>query len=275
MSAYVDLHTHTTYSDGILTPEQLLLKASKKGFAAISITDHDSIDGCLEAHELSKEYGIEIIDGIEFSCYEDGKEYHILGYNFDPANKDLLKYLDEFRKARLVRAEKIVNKLNAVGFNIHFDEVLDKAGKAPVARPHIASLMLEKNFVDTFKEAFWSYLVEGKPAYEPKANFTISQALKVLNKAGGVAILAHPGKYVTQEELSKIIKLGIDGIETIHPSHDKSTISFLKKIVSQYWLLGTGGSDFHGNREYDEENFGKFKVPYSIVNSIKYHSVRR
>jgi hypothetical protein len=274
MSAYVDLHTHTTYSDGVLSPEQLLRKASEKGFAAISITDHDSIDGCLEAHALSKEYNIEIIDGIEFSCYEDGKEYHILGYNFDPGNTDLLRYLDEFRSSRLIRAEKIVRKLNGIGLNLSLSEVLDIAGKAPVARPHIASLMLQKNHVNSFKDAFWNFLVEGKPAYEPKANFSITQALKVLNKAGGVAILAHPGKYVSHDELSKIIKLGIDGIETVHPSHDKSTISFLKKIASQYWLLSTGGSDFHGNREYDEDNFGKFKVQYSVVNSIKYHSIR-
>ena len=275
MSAYVDLHTHTTYSDGTLSPEQLLRKASEKGLSALSITDHDSIEGCLEAHELSKEFSIEIIDGIEFSCYEDGKEYHILGYNFDPGNRDLLRYLDEFRKARFIRAEKIVKKLNYIGLNITFNEVLEKAGKAPVARPHIASILVEKNLAESFKNAFWTYLVEGKPAYEPKANFTITQALSVLNKAGGVAILAHPGKYVTQDELSKIIRMGIDGIETVHPSHDKATISFLKKIASQYWLIGTGGSDFHGNREYDDDNFGKFKMPYSVVNSIKYHSIRR
>ena len=275
MSAYVDLHTHTTYSDGTLSPEQLLKKASEKGLSALSITDHDSIEGCLEAHGLSKDYSIEIIDGIEFSCYEDGKEYHILGYNFDPGNKDLLRYLDEFRKARFIRAEKIVKKLNYIGLNITFNEVLEKAGKAPVARPHIASILVEKNLAESFKNAFWTYLVEGKPAYEPKANFTITQALSVLNKAGGVAILAHPGKYVTQDELSKIIRMGIDGIETVHPSHDKATISFLKKIASQYWLIGTGGSDFHGNRDYDDDNFGKFKMPYSVVNSIKYHSIRR
>lgn len=275
MGSYVDLHTHTIYSDGVLTPEELLKKASLAGLDAISITDHDSIDGCLEAHELSKEYDIEIIDGIEFSCYEDGKEYHILGYNFDPSNKILLDYLQTFRSARLIRAEKIVQKLNLLNIEITLDQVLEVAGKAPVARPHIAMVLISNGVIENIKEGFWKFLAEGKPAYEPKVNFTIPQALKVINKAGGVAVLAHPGKYLTQDELSKIIKSGIDGIEVIHPSHDVTTENFYKKTAAQYWLLATGGSDFHGNREYDEENFGKFKVSYSIVDSIKYHSIRR
>jgi len=275
MGAYVDLHTHTTYSDGILTPEELLKKAAEAGLDAISITDHDSIDGCVEAHALSKEYLVEIIDGIEFSCYEDGKEFHVLGYNFDPYNTVLTKYLVEFRDARFIRAEKIVAKINHLGVSIKFDDIAIKAGKAPIARPHIAAVLLDMGVLDNLKEAFWKYLAEGKPAYEPKANFSITQALNVINKSGGVAILAHPGKYLSQDELSNIIKLGIDGIEVVHPSHDKTTENFYRKIASQYWLLATGGSDFHGNRDYDDDNFGKFKLPYSVVNSIKYHSIRR
>jgi predicted metal-dependent phosphoesterase TrpH len=275
MGAYVDLHTHTTYSDGILTPEELLQKATGVGLAAISITDHDSIDGCIEAREFSKEYSVEIIDGIEFSCYEDGKEYHILGYNFDIGNPELLRYVAEFREERYIRAEKIVAKLNTLDIAISFEQVEAKAGKAPIARPHVASVLNEMEIVPSLKEAFWKYLAEGKPAYEPKSNFSISQALKVINKAGGVAVLAHPGKYLSQEELSKIIKIGIDGIEVLHPSHDQAAINFYKKTASQYWLLATGGSDYHGNREYDDENFGKYIMPYSVVDSIKYHSIRR
>ena len=147
MGDYVDLHTHTTYSDGVLTPEELLKKAESKGLRAISITDHDSIDGCIEARELSKEYFVEIIDGIEFSCYEDGKEYHILGYNFDIYNSDLQRYLEEFREERYIRAGKIVEKLNNLDVPIEFKDVENKAGKAPIARPHIASVMNEMGVV--------------------------------------------------------------------------------------------------------------------------------
>ncbi len=275
MGGYVDLHTHTIYSDGILTPEQLLQKAQKVGLTAISITDHDSVDGCIEAHAIAKDYSIEIIDGIEFSCYEDGREFHILGYNFDPTDSEVARYLEEFRTARHSRAMKIVKKLNDLNIPITFEQVLNKAGKAPIARPHIASVLMDINAVKNMKEAFWSYLAEGKPAYEPKKAFKIDQAVQLINRTGGVAILAHPGKFISQEDLYQIIKDGIDGIEVWHPSHDKSTINFFRNIASQYWLLETGGSDFHGNRDYDEDNFGRVRVPYSIVDSIKYHSTRR
>jgi len=275
MGDYVDLHTHTTYSDGILTPAELLTKAESKGLRAISITDHDSIDGCIEARELSKEYFVEIIDGIEFSCYEDAKEFHILGYNFDIYNPELKRYLEKFREERYKRAGKIVEKLNNLKIPIEFNDVEVKAGKAPIARPHIAAVMNDMGIVPNLKEAFWHYLADGKPAYEPKSNFTISQALKVINKAGGVAVLAHPGKYLTQDELYKVIKIGIDGIEVVHPSHDETLVNFYRKTASQYWLLATGGSDYHGNREYDEVNFGKYIMPYSVVDSIKFHSNRR
>ena len=275
MGDYVDLHTHTTYSDGILTPAELLEKAAKAGLAAISITDHDSIDGCIEAREFSKEYSVEIIDGIEFSCYEDGKEVHILGYNFDIYNPELQSYLAEFREKRYIRAKLIVEKLHLLDIPIEFSDIETKAGKAPIARPHIASVLNDMGVVSELKEAFWQFLAEGKPAYEPKADFTVAQALKVINRAGGVAVLAHPARYFTQDELSKIIKTGIDGIEVLHPSHDKEMINFYRKTASQYWLLATGGSDYHGNREYDDENFGKYIMPYTVVDSIKFHSGRR
>lgn len=168
MGGYVDLHTHTIYSDGVLTPEQLLQKAQKVGLSAISITDHDSVDGCIEAHGIAKDYSIEIIDGIEFSCYEDGREFHILGYNFDPTDSEVGRYLEEFREARHTRAMRIVKKLNDLNIPISFDQVLNKAGKAPIARPHIASVLIDINAVRNMKEAFWSYLADGKPAYEPK-----------------------------------------------------------------------------------------------------------
>jgi len=275
MGAYVDLHTHTTYSDGILTPEELLQKATGVGLAAISITDHDSIDGCIEAREFSKEYSVEIIDGIEFSCYEDGKEVHECEYNFDIYNPELQSYLADFREKRYIRAKLIVEKLHLLDIPIEFSDIETKAGKAPIARPHIASVLNDMGVVSELKEAFWQFLAEGKPAYEPKADFTVAQALKVINRAGGVAVLAHPARYFTQDELSKIIKTGIDGIEVLHPSHDKEMINFYRKTASQYWLLATGGSDYHGNREYDDENFGKYIMPYTVVDSIKFHSGRR
>lgn len=272
MGDYVDFHTHTTYSDGVLSPGELLAKAKSRGLKAISITDHDSVDGCIEAHSIASEYEVEVIDGCEFSCYEENKEYHILGYFFDLDNKDIKKALIDFTQARHLRAEKIIKKLQRLSLPITLNQVEEKAGKAPLARPHIATVLVENGIVSSLKEGFINYLIEGKPAYEPKKAFTIKQCVNLINQAGGIAILAHPGKYLSQDDLYEIIRTGIDGIEIIHPSHDNQTQKFYKNITSHYWLLETGGSDFHGNRDYDDDNFGKFKMPYSTVASIKYHT---
>ena len=275
MPGNADLHLHTNYSDGNLNPRELFKKAADAGLSAISITDHDSIDGCTEALELYKEFGIDFITGIEFSCYEDSREYHIIGYHIDITHKNLLEHLKEFKDARLKRAEKILAKLNIQSIPLTLDEILKRAGQAPIARPHIASAMLERGFITSQKEAFYLYLGEGKPAYEAKMQFSIEHAVKLINESGGVAVLAHPARTVSPEHLYKMIKKGLDGIEVIHPMHDESLVKYYRSIASQYWLLETGGSDFHGSRDYDESNFGKFVVPATIVDSIRRHSAKR
>ncbi|MBM2817221.1 MAG: phosphotransferase [Ignavibacteria bacterium] len=268
---FADLHTHTIYSDGVLTPEELLVKALKCNLAAISITDHDAVEGCRIAIPLAKKFKLEFVTGIEFSCYEDSKEYHILGYAFDIENEELNRQLVEFRKGRELRAVKIVEKLKHLNVDIPFEFVLEKAGKAPIARPHIAEALLERGYIKHRKEAFANYIGDGGPCYEPKLNFTVKKGIELINDCGGVAVLAHPGTNIDSSTLFKFIKYGLDGIETIHPSHSAALQKHYQSIAHQYWLLETGGSDFHGNRDYDEENFGKSVVPFSTVESINYH----
>jgi 3',5'-nucleoside bisphosphate phosphatase len=134
--------------------------------------------------------------------------------------------------------------------------------------------MIELGITNTLKEAFLLYLGEGSPAYEAKAQFPIEKAIKLINSCGGVAVLAHPAKSITPEQLYSVIKMGLDGVEVYHPTHDSKMQGFYHSIASQYWLLETGGSDFHGNRDYDNINFGKSVVPYSVVESIKTHSIK-
>lgn len=269
MEHQADLHLHTIYSDGVLSPEELFQKAQQKGLKAISITDHDTIDGCINAESVKDKFDVEFINGVELSCFENGSEYHLIGYCIDLDNQKLRRHLAEYRKIRLTRAKKIVDKLLMNNVQLSLDEILDKAGDAPITRPHIASVMTDKGFTATLKEAFIHYLGEGKPAYEAKAKFSVKDGIKMVNDANGVAVLAHPGKYISQEVLYKFIESGLDGIEVIHPQHDYLMKKHYHNIAGQYWLLETGGSDYHGNRDYDENNFGNFTVPLSTIDKIK------
>jgi predicted metal-dependent phosphoesterase TrpH len=275
MEIKADLHTHTTYSDGILKPFELLTLAKEKGLSSISIVDHDTLDGNIEANSIASEYGVEVIMGCEFSCYENGKEYHLLGYCFDPDDKNIKIHIDNYRIARLTRAKQIHKKLTVLGANMSFDEILETADKAPVARPHIASVLVKKGYAADLKDAFMKFIGEGGPAYYPKSVFPVEMAIRMINKAKGVAVLAHPRNYIDQPTLYKFINSGLDGIEVNHPSHNEEQKKFYHYVASQYWLLETGGSDFHGSREFDLTNIGNYYVPYSVVESIKYLTGRR
>lgn len=267
-----DLHMHSVYSDGVCTQEEIFIKAKSVGLSALSITDHDTIDGCKEAIELSKIFDIDYITGIEFSCFEGTKEHHILGYDFDPDYPELVSHLKDFKESRFHRAEKIILKLQQLRKPIQIDNILKIAGKAPIIRPHIAKAMLDEGHVKSVKEAFLKYLGDWKPAYVPKKTFPVEKAIKLVNNAGGIASLAHPGHFIEQDALYRMIQLGLDGVEIVHPIHDETLRTFYRSVASQYWLLETGGSDFHGNKEYDDENFGRLVVPYSKFESIRYHS---
>lgn len=267
-----DLHTHTFYSDGILSPEQLLAKAADKGLKGLAVTDHDTIDGAVEAKKLASNFNIDLIIGCEFSCYENEKEYHILGLNLNPEYENLLSHLKNYRNARLYRAKQIHKKLDMLGIKFEFDEILKVAGDAPITRPHIAQVLLNNKVTNSLKEAFINYIGEGCPAYQPKAVFPVKSCINLINRSGGVAVIAHPRNYIDPTTLYNFIEQGLDGIEVNHPSHSEEFVRYYHYVASQYWLLETGGSDFHGNREWDENNFGNFTVDYSVVESIKYQS---
>jgi len=269
-----DLHTHTLYSDGVLSPEQLLIKAQERGITILSITDHDTMDGYVVGEAIADKYGIELISGIELSCFEDGVDYHILGYFLDPDYPRLKTHLDIFRRERVKRAERIVKKLRNLSVNIHLDDVLERAGAGTIGRPHIAAEMVKNGYVKDLKNAFDRFLANGKPAFEGKPKFHVSEGVDLINASGGLAVLAHPGQ-MSYDRLHYIIECGIDGLEVVHPSHPLDIRVYYHNVAMHYWLLETGGSDFHGTRTYDESNFGEFVVQPSAVESMLNHLAKR
>jgi predicted metal-dependent phosphoesterase TrpH len=264
-----DLHLHTAYSDGALSPREIVDKARTAGVCTISITDHDNVGAIEEAIDYGKTVGIEVIPGLELSAAMGEKDVHILAYFIDHNNRTLLDYLTFFRYERLKRAERIVEKLNKINIPIRFESVQEQAGIGSLGRPHIASVMMEEGFIETYHEAFAKYIGVGGPAYEKKFQLGPEEAIRLISQSGGLSFLAHPGKYTSELEVAQLIKAGLDGIEVVHPSHNEIRQEHYRGVVNQYFLLESGGSDFHGGKKNDDAVFGAFCVPIQIVDAMK------
>ena len=269
MSGKIDLHTHTYYSDGALSPRELVTRAHEVGIDVLSVTDHDNIDGIAEAVDAGKDFGIEIVPGVELSSTLGTKDVHILGYMFDMDNRQLRDALNFFKRERFIRAERIVRRLNEIDLPLDFDIVLEHAGFGAVGRPHIAAAMLDEGLTSNYGEAFDRYIGDSGPAYEPKYKISPEDAVELIANAGGISILAHPGWYLNEDELLHLIRAGIDGLEVIHPGHDDSRQRYYRGIASTYFLLESGGSDFHGGKRNDYSNFGTYFIKHHMVDAMK------
>jgi 3',5'-nucleoside bisphosphate phosphatase len=266
-----DLHTHTYYSDGKFSPEILVRKAKDCGLHSISVTDHDNVDGIDEATGAGKEFNVEVIPGVELSSECRGNEVHVLGYFMDYKSPKLQEHLLEFRKKRKIRAEKIVEKLNELHIPLKMDDVMEQVrNSASIGRPHIAYAMVEKKFVSNYYEAFVKYIGDFKPAYEKKPNISTKDAIQLITGAGGLSFVAHPGKTIRDELLIEIMENGIDGIEVIHPSHSAEDVRYFQGMASQYFLLESGGSDFHGGRINDDSILGAYWISEQKVVAMKH-----
>jgi len=242
-----DLHVHTTCSDGLLTPEKVVKKAFEINLGAIAITDHDTIDGILPACVEAKKYkGLEVIPGIELSTYHQDQEVHILGYYINYDDFDLKCHLLDLQQSRKNRLEKILTKLNNLNVKIDLNDVYKHSQGASVGRPHIAQALVEKGYVSSIKEAFEKYLGKGKPAYVPREKITPFEAIKLIKKAKGVPVLAHPGLLEDDSIIPELINSGIMGIEVIHKDHTQEDTRYYTKLARERNLLLTGGSDSHG-----------------------------
>jgi predicted metal-dependent phosphoesterase TrpH len=269
MEGRVDLHIHTTYSDGAHSAHEIVNRARQLGLTTISITDHDHTGAIEEASVLGNTLGVEVISGIELSASVDDLDIHILGYFVDHQNERLLEHLSFFRQERRRRAERIVEKLNDLKIPLPLEAVLDKAGAAAIGRPHIANALLEHGLTETYHEAFWKYIGFGKPAYEKKYLVSPREAIELIASAGGLSFIAHPGNSIDERVMLGLINDGVDGIEVIHPSHSTERIAHYNGIVSEYFLLASGGSDFHGGKRNDGEAFGKYTIPKDRVDMMR------
>lgn len=243
--ARVDLHAHSTASDGARTPSAVVEEAKRVGLVAIALTDHDTVAGLAEAREAAERIGIRLVAGVELSAVEGEEETHVLGLHL--ADLDVMEeQLADLRDMRRLRAERIVSRLNDLGVRITFDDVLERANGAAIGRPHVARALVEGGWAMDFRDAFGRYLGNGKPAYVGKERLPITDAIAMIHRTGGLAILAHPAGAARRERLEALAAQGLDGVEVLHPSHGAEDVARIGALADYLGLVRSGGSDWHG-----------------------------
>lgn len=260
----VDLHMHSTASDGTASPSAVVSAAKAAGLAVIALTDHDTLAGLEEARAAGAREGIRVIAGVELSAVDGrGEEMHVLGLHI--ARPDALqRALDVFRSARRARATEIVARLNALGVPVTESAVLAQAGDAAIGRPHVARALVAGGWAKDVREAFDRWLGAGRPAFVEKRRITIPEACALIHEAGGIAVVAHPGGDATRDRLCALVSQGMDGIEVRHPGHSPSEISRLGALADALDLVPSGGSDWHGASE-GTRTLGCMQVPAEWV----------
>ena len=268
MSQFIDLHMHTTHSDGICNPARILDIVREKNLAAFSVTDHDTLEGYREMLGLLGESDPELIAGVELSVTVESVDLHMLAYLFDPDNVQLTASLADFQNKRNQRGRLIVEKLNDMGLDLDYDLVEEIADGSAIARPHIADAMVKRKLVTSFEEAFCKYISNQGPAYVPKVSLKPREAIELIHLAGGVVVIAHPIVADMYKRVEELAGMGLDGIEIYHYLHKKQDVKRLKNMADRYGLVPTGGSDFHGRAKREVE-IGTLNVPSSFLDELK------
>ena len=273
----IDLHTHSTASDGSLSPAKLVAYAQEKRLDAIAITDHDTVEGVQEALDAGKSRGMEVVPGIEISAEYPDSTLHILGYYIDYGDEKFLENISTLQRARADRNPEIVKKLQALGLGIEIDEIIEEAGGGQVGRPHFAQVLVRKGYVKTHREAFDRYLAKGAPAYTDKFRFQPADAISHILSAKGIPVLGHPGTLNrSTTELESVVRelagYGLMGIEVYYSDHNGSQMKLYEELAAKYSLLITGGSDFHGKSIKGIDlgsGKGTLSVPYELLTNMK------
>lgn len=274
----IDLHAHTTASDGTLTPTELVDLAHNSGLKALGVTDHDTVAGLTEALSRGRELGFEVVPGIEISVAVPRGTMHMLGYYLDHTKPDLLAKLTRLQEARRERNPKIVARLNELGLDITLEEILAESGGDQVGRPHFARVMVKKGQAASVNEAFDLYLTKGAPAYEDKFRYSAEEAIRMITEAGGLPVLAHPftlGLDESPDLENLIVDLagkGLKGIEVFYSEIPSRKSKVYMALAKKYDLKPTGGSDFHGNNKAGIKlghGVGDLRVPYEFLVGLR------
>lgn len=271
----IDLHTHSTFSDGTFTPLQLVKYAEEKGLKAFALTDHDTTEGVKEAKSI--ETNVEVISGVEISTRYDKKEIHIVGLYVNENDADLNKQLKYYREKRVTRNFEILEKLNSLGVNITIDDVKESCTGDVISRAHIAKALVSKGFVGSYTEAFDRYLGDNKCAYVPRETLNYEESMELITKAGGVPVLAHPLLYKMSDTnlenmMVKLRQKGLKAVEIYYSTHSNSDTQHIMAMANRVGLIYSGGSDFHGATKPKIDmgtGMGKLAVPYEILEKIR------
>jgi predicted metal-dependent phosphoesterase TrpH len=258
-TAFVDLHMHSTASDGSRSPTDVVRAAKRASLAAIALTDHDTVSGLAEARAVGAELGVRIVNGVELSAVEGETETHLLGLHLRDTAV-LERGLGELREMRGRRAARIVELLQSQGVQVTFDDVMLQAGSGAIGRPHVARALVADGWATDVRDAFDRYLGAGRPAYVAKDQLGMREAIAMVHAAGGLAVLAHPGAGGTRERIDALVALGLDGVEVKHPSHSPQDVARLRAFVDQLGLIPSGGSDWHGAAD-GSRTIGMMHVP--------------
>ena len=256
---HVDLHAHSTASDGSKSPSAVVAAAKAARLSAIALTDHDTMDGVAEAVAAAEIHGIRVVPGVELSATDDQREVHLLGLHIQRPSA-IEESLREFRDRRHARAIEIVAKLNALGVAITFEDVLARAGDAAIGRPHLARVLIDGGWARDSRDAFDRYLGAGRPAYVPKHRLSVADAIALVHAGGGLAVLAHPGPDGRRETIERFVAHGLDGLEVRHPGHTSEDTNRLGALAEFFGLVPSGGSDWHGSVE-GPRLLGVMRVP--------------
>lgn len=262
----VDLHAHTTFSDGLLSPEALVARAIDKHLAALAVTDHDTVEAVPRARAAAGA-AIELVPGIEMSTSFEGADLHILGFYVDPDHPPLRERLARFQNDRRERALAIVERLRALGAPVELETVLELAGPGVIGRPHVAAALIRAGLATNFDDAFDRFLGTQAPAYVPRPAFRPDEAIALIHDADGVSVLAHPGAQMPDGVIERLRASGLRGIEVWHPQHGSATVRRYRALAERLGMLMTGGSDFHG--EHRSLDLGELPVPFSVLDSLK------
>jgi predicted metal-dependent phosphoesterase TrpH len=266
----IDLHIHTTASDGSLTPAQVVREAIQAGLSVISIADHDTTSGVAAALEEKDAHDIVVVPGVEISASHPSGEVHILGYWMDYENPDFQAFLERPRSTRVPRIIEMCGRLRGIGLEVRPEEVFEEAGGTEaVGRPHLARVLLAKGYVKDMEEAFRNYLTKGTPGYVKRVKNRTAETIAMIHRCGGISVIAHPGLLEDPGLVDHLIREGVMGIEVLCHEHDREAVEKFSAIAERNGLLKTGGSDYHGDMLEKSFRLGDLKVPYEYYLALK------